>query len=271
MERYIEANRAHWNELTPIHERSEFYDVESFKAGRNTLESVELEELGDVSGKTLLHLQCHFGLDTLSWARLGADVTGMDLSDESISLARSLSEELGIDARFVQSNVYDLPKRLEGRFDIVFTSYGVLVWLPDIARWAEVVSHFLKPGGTFYMVEFHPAGNVFDNESRDDHLEVRFPYFNRGEPMEWLPDGSGSYADPEATLQTATYEWFHGLGEVISSLASAGLRIEHLHEFRYSVYQQLPMMEKGEDGLWRLPDKVDSVPLMYSIKATKDG
>ncbi len=270
MDRFIQANRKHWNELTPIHEASEFYDVESFKAGRSTLLPIEVEELGDVSGKTLLHLQCHFGLDTLSWARLGARVTGVDISDDAIKLAKGLSEELGIDADFVRSDVYDLPQNLDGLFDIVYTSYGVLIWLPDIDRWAGVVEKFLKPGGTFYIVEFHPFGHLFDEEVEDGRLELRYPYFNPGEPREWLPDGSGSYADPDAVLNTTTYEWSHSLGDVVTALASTGLRITFLHEFPYSGYKQLPMMTRGEDGWWRLPEKAESVPLMYSIKATKD-
>ena len=267
--KYIEANRAHWNEVTPIHEGSAFYDIESFKAGRNTLHRIELEAVGDVSGKSLLHLQCHFGQDTLSWARLGGKVTGVDISDDSIALARSLADELRIDAHFIRSNVYDLPQALSGIFDIVFSSYGCLLWLPDMQSWANVVSHFLRPGGTFFMVEFHPVANIFDDERRDGRLEVRYPYFNGGEPVEWLPDGTGSYADRDAVINTATYEWPHSLGEVVTALASSGLRIEHLHEFRHSVYQHLAIMQQGDDGMWCLPDKTDSVPLMYSIKASK--
>ena len=150
---YMESNRRSWNERTPVHARSDFYGIERFKAGATSLLSVELEEMGDVQGKSLLHLQCHFGMDTLSWARLGANVTGADFSDEAIDLARSLSGELGIEAEFVLSNVYSLPDVLEAQYDIVFTSYGVLVWLPDLKPWAEVVAHFLRPGGFFYIVD----------------------------------------------------------------------------------------------------------------------
>ena len=269
MERYTEANRAYWNEITPIHERSEFYDVASFKAGRNTLGAIELEALGDVSGKSLLHLQCHFGQDTLSWARLGAKVTGMDISDESIALAESLAEELGIDARFVRSDLYDLPRQLTGSFDVVFTSLGVIIWLPDLARWAEVIDHFLKPGGTFFILEFHPAAGIFDDEREDGRLTVRYPYFNPREPVEWLPDGIGSYADRDAEINTASYEWPHSLGEVVTALASKGLVIEYLREYRHCAYRSLAWMEQGDDGMWRLPDNADSVPLMFSIKASK--
>ena len=266
---YNEANRAYWNEITPSHSKSDFYDLESFKAGRNSLQEIELAALGDVSGKSLLHLQCHFGQDTLSWARMGAEVTGVDISDESVGLARSLADELDLDGRFIRSDVYDLPQHLDGTFDIVFTTYGVLVWLPDLDRWAEVIDHFLKPGGTFFIAEFHPMAGVFDFEREDDRLELRFPYFESTAPHVWLPDGTGSYADLDAEVTATTYEWFHSLGEVVTALSSRGLVIQHLHEHRHSVYRMLPHMQQGEDGLWRLPDRADSVPLMFSIKATK--
>ncbi len=266
-----EANRAYWNEITSSHSKSEFYDIESFKTGRNSLQSIELDALGDVSGKSLLHLQCHFGQDTLSWARLGAQVTGADISDDSIALARSLAGELDIDAQFVRSDVYDLPRHLDGGFDIVFTSYGVLVWLQDLDRWADVIDHFLKPGGTFFLAEFHPMAGVFDFERTDDRLEIRYPYFSMQEPQEWLPNGLGSYADSEATVTTTTYEWFHGLGEIVTALTDRGLVIQHLHEHRHCVYRMLPCMERGDDGLWRLPHSSDSVPLMFSLKASKPG
>jgi 2-polyprenyl-3-methyl-5-hydroxy-6-metoxy-1,4-benzoquinol methylase len=159
---YIKSNQKLWDRWTELHEQSELYDVAGFKAGKLRLHSIEKEELGDVAGKSLLHLQCHFGLDTLSWAALGATVTGVDFSEKSIALARSLSAEIGIPATFVHSNVYDLPDNLSGQFDIVFTSYGVLWWLPDIPGWAKVIAHFLKPGGTFLVVDSHPMASVFD-------------------------------------------------------------------------------------------------------------
>ena len=157
MDEYLESNRALWDEWTSIHVRSEFYDVESFKRGGIRLRPYELEEIGDVAGKDVLHLQCHFGLDTLSFARLGARVTGADFSAPAIAQARALAEELGLDARFVQSNLYDLPSTLQGDFDVVYTSRGVIGWLPDLDRWAEVAAHFVRPGGIFYITEGHPV------------------------------------------------------------------------------------------------------------------
>lgn len=154
----MQANRRHWDELVSIHLRSEFYDVASFVGGRSTLLSIESEEVGDVTDKTLLHLQCHFGMDTLSWARVGATVTGVDFSGEAVKAARRLADEVGLAERasFIESNIYALPDNLSGQFDVVFTSYGVLGWLPDIEGWARVAAHFVKPGGFFYIAEVHP-------------------------------------------------------------------------------------------------------------------
>ena len=268
MNEYMNANLNHWNELAQPHARSAFYDVEGFKAGKSSLTPIELGELGEVAGKSLLHLQCHFGMDTLSWARLGARVTGVDFSDEAIGIARSLSEELGTNARFVLSNLYDLPNALDAResFDVVFTSYGVLCWLPDLTRWGQVIAHFLRPGGVFYMVEFHPFANVFDDEDAVE-LKVRYPYFHATEPMVFEP--SGSYADKSVIGTTSIYEWSHTIGDVINALISAGLKIGFLHEFPYCTYPFMPLLEKGEDEWWRMKDKAESVPMMYSIKATK--
>ena len=161
MDKQLQVNRRNWNERTPVHAASDFYDVEGFKAGRITLRDLERREVGEVSGKTLLHLQCHFGLDTMSWARLGAKPTGVDFSDAAIDLARSLNDELGLGVRFIHSNIYDLPGVLDEQFDIVFTSYGVLCWLPDLDDWARVASNHLKPGGVFYIAEFHPLMGTY--------------------------------------------------------------------------------------------------------------
>jgi SAM-dependent methyltransferase len=233
----MDGNRRNWDERVPIHAASRFYDVDGFKAGRSSLMSIELDEMDDVRGKSLLHLQCHFGMDTISWARMGAKVTGVDFSEAAIDLARSLSDELDIPARFVASNIYDLPVALDepGQFDIVFTSYGVLGWLPDMPGWASVVAHFLKSGGTFYIVDGHPAKNIFDDEG-DGGLRVRYPYFGSSEPTVYEPDGGESYTytDGDTPLETAAYEWNHSLGEIVSSLAAAGLTIEFLHEFPFS-------------------------------------
>jgi SAM-dependent methyltransferase len=254
--------------LVPVHLRSDYYDVEAFRAGKSSLHSLERDELGDVQNKTLLHLQCHFGLDTLSWAREGAIVTGADFSQRAIDAARTLAKECGIEARFEVSDVYSLPEKLEGQFDIVFTSYGALSWLPDIKRWANVASHFLRPGGTFYVAEFHGMGGVFSTDPDVTDFVVRGPYFPIGEPLVF--DDDGSYADAEAKLQNRlTYSWPHPVSKVVTSLIEAGLRIEFLHEFPFTIEKRFPFMERADDGYWRLTQGDGSIPLLYSIKATK--
>jgi SAM-dependent methyltransferase len=262
------ANQAHWNAVVPIHARSAFYDVAGFRAGKLMLMSIEREELGDVQGKSLLHLQCHFGMDTLSWARLGARVTGVDYAEEAIALARQLAHEAGIDAQFVCASVYDVPAVVSGEFDVVFTSYGVLCWLPDLARWAQVIAHSLKRGGVFYIVDGHPFCNIFYNEKDATGLRVAYPYFPDPEPEAY--DCDGTYADPDAFLHFVSYEWSHSLSEIVNSLLQAGLRLEFLHEFPYGSYSHLPFMVQGADGFWRLPEHQDSVPLLFSLKAIKD-
>jgi ubiquinone/menaquinone biosynthesis C-methylase UbiE len=266
---YLEANQRHWDEVTPIHVASEMYDVASFKAGKSKLKPIERAELGDVRGKTLLHLQCHFGLDTLSWAREGAIVTGIDYSEPAIASARQLAAECGIEARFLVSDVYQLPDVLDGEFDIVFTSYGALNWLPDIGRWARVAAHFVRPGGTFYVAEFHPMVGTFDDSEDAPELRVRWPYFPRREPLRW--EGYGDYTDRKAKLHhDVTYEWPHPTSEVITALIDAGLRIEFFHEFPITPHAQLPsLMEPVDEMMSRLREHDGSLPLVYSVKATK--
>ncbi len=268
MNKYAETNRQLWDEYVGIHTRSAFYDVPGFKAGRCSLDEIEREGLGDVSGKSLLHLQCHFGMDTLSWARLGAEVTGADFSDEAITFARSLSEELDIPAEFICSDIYELPKKLDRRFDIVFTSYGVLTWLPDIHRWGEVVGRFLNPGGVFYIVEFHPFATVFDDRDRATELRVHYPYFDE-KVMRF--DDACSYADGSVELQNnVSYEWMYRIGDVVTALAAAGLRIEYLKEYAHTCEQSLPFLVQGNDGRWRLPGDDDgSIPLLFALRAVK--
>lgn len=267
MNEWERSDQANWNRLVPIHARSEFYDVAGFKAGKVSLLPVEREEVGEVAGKSLLHLQCHFGLDTLSWARLGAKVTGVDYAQEAIALARSLGQATGLSAEFVCSSIYDLPEVLSGQFDIVYTSYGVLCWLPDLTRWGQVIAHFLKPGGFFYIVDGHPFANVFYNEPDATELRVACPYFHSPVPEAYA--ANGTYADPNVVLHWTSYEWSHSLSDIVGALLAAGLRLEFLHEFAFGGYQHLPFMVRGTDGWWRLPEHQDSVPLLFSVKAIK--
>lgn len=264
MDDYLQSNQHLWNEWTTLHEQSPLYKVKEFKAGASTLRPIEREELTDVAGKTLLHLQCHFGLDTLSWAREGAIVTGVDLSDRSIALARSLSAELNIPATFVRSDLLDLPNALSGQFDIVFTSYGVLHWLRDLKRWAAVVAHFLKPGGIFYIVEFHPFERIFDSSSAE--LKVTHQYYFSEEPFRF--EIQGSYA-AESTTALPGYNWNHSLSEVFNALIGVGLRIEFFNEFPFTLRERIAGMVQGEDGLWRLTRQHGMIPLLFSLQARK--
>jgi len=268
----IADNQALWDEWTAIHETSEFYDLDEFRAGGIRLRPYELEEIGPVVDRTLLHLQCHFGIDTLSWARLGALVTGADFSSAAIELASRLAVELGFpDAHFVQSTIDDLPDVLDGEFDVVYTSRGVLGWLPDIRRWARVVAHFLKPGGRFYITEIHPVTQVLEDEGvAPGELIPRYPYWEHHDPLTFPVQGS--YADPTAPM-TATVEhgWDHGLGEIVTALIEAGLEIRALREYPF-VEWQLPFLDAADDGTWRLPRTVmGEIPLFFSILATRPG
>ncbi len=265
----LQANQRRWDQLTIEHKESTCYDLEGFRAGKDRLRSIELSELGDVDGKSLLHLQCHFGLDTLAWARRGAKVTGVDFSRNAITLAQSLSEELNIPAHFYRSDIYELPSVLNGEFDIVFTSYGVLHGLPDLQRWGEIIAHYLKPGGIFYIVEDHPFFRVFRAKPEGEFKADR-SYFYSEEPQRI--EGAGSYTTGNKGTDGVSYVWDHSLGDLINSLVDAGLRIEFLHEFPYAARAKFPFMEQGADGWWRLPThQHGAIPFLFSLKARKPG
>ncbi len=265
------ANRDLWDAWTTINAASAFYDVDSFRSGERPirLADYEREEIGPIEGKTLLHLQCHFGLDSLSWARLGAIVTGMDFSEQGIAAARALSAELDIPASFVVSNLYDLPNALDGEFDVVYTSRGVLGWLPDIAGWARVAARFVKPGGFLYVTEIHPVAQAFENEGvAVGELRLAYPYWSHVEPLTF--EVHGSYADTSAPTEgLVEHGWDHSLGEIVSSLIDAGLHIGFLHEFDF-VDWPIDFLVEGADGRWRLPAGTPGqLPLFFSLKASK--
>ena len=264
LEDYYETNKRRWDELVDIHAKSDKYDLEGFLAGKNSLHDVELEALGDVEGKSLLHLQCHFGLDTLSWARLGAEVTGVDFSESAIELARQIADRIGVEAEFVCGNVYGLPEVHEGEYDIVFTSYGVLCWLQDLREWGRIIAHYLKPGGVFLLVESHPFMWMFDDESEE--LELRYSYWHSDEPLSWETDGT--YADEDAEVTNKkTYEWQHTVGDVLNSLIDAGLSIREIGEYPHLEWRYVQKSVIGDDGAWRIPG--DPLPQLWSVKAVK--
>jgi 2-polyprenyl-3-methyl-5-hydroxy-6-metoxy-1,4-benzoquinol methylase len=261
-EQYFEANKELWNQRTTVHKDSSFYDLEGFRKGKPVLTPIETSELGEVKGKSMLHLQCHFGMDSLDWARRGAKVTGMDLSDTAIEEARKLNSELGLDAKFICSNLYDLEKNLEEQFDIVFTSYGVIGWLPDLEEWARIVARYLKTGGTFYMAEFHPVVWMFDEE----FTHVKYYYENR-ELIE--TDAEGTYTDRDAPISGKEYSWNHSISEVLNALLKAGLKLVMFNEHMYSPYPCFRNIVQGEDGKWRVKGMEGKIPMVYSMKAIK--
>lgn len=254
---YLEVNKNTWNKRTSIHLKSDFYDVDGFIAGNTSLREIELAELTDVKGKSMLHLQCHFGLDSLSWARKGATVTGVDLSSEAIEQATNLSNKLSIAADFICSDIYSFKLDDEQpKFDIVYTSYGALCWLPCINQWAKTVADCLKPGGLFYMVEFHPMINLFENE----------PYFHSTDP---LITEEETYTDGGEGEVSKIYRWSHPLSEVINALTEVGLTIKILNEYPYSPYNCFDGLEEKQKGRFYKNHKGHELPLIYSIFATK--
>ncbi len=265
MDAFMAMNRELWDEWTTIHEGSDFYDLASFREGGMRLADYEIDDIGDVEGRSLLHLQCHFGIDTLSFARLGASVTGADFSPRAVTLAGRLAQELSLDARFVESDLYDLPDRLEGQFDIVYTSRGVLAWLPDIRRWAQVVAHFVKPGGIFYITECHPVAWAMAD---DPPPRAMYPYWEHLDPI--TQPVVGSYADLEAVVSTPLeHSWNHAMSEIIQSLLDAGLRIELFREYPWCDWD-LGFCVQHEDGRWYLADDVEGeLPLFYALRARR--
>lgn len=260
--KYFETNRLTWNAKVKSHSKSEMYDLEGFKKGKLSLSKYELEAFPDIRGKTLLHLQCHFGQDTLSWSRLGARCMGVDFSEEGIKLAKSLNEELQLDAKFVCCNVLETSKFISKTFDIVFTSYGVIGWLPDLKPWGKMIAQRLKPGGIFFIAEFHPLVWMFDYLKHPP--ELRYGYMQEEVIYE---EYEGTYADNSAKIISKEYGWNHGLGEVVSALTEAGLHIEYLNEHYETPYNVLPNLVKTENGMFTMADKL--YPLIFTLKATK--
>ena len=259
---YLEINKNLWNKKTDIHFESEFYNVEEFINGKDALNSIELELFGDLKGKKILHLQCHFGMDTISLAQRGAEVVGIDLSDKAIEKARELNDKLGAKARFIQSDVYDLVNNLNETFDIVYTSYGTIGWLPDMNKWAEVVAHFLKPGGKFVMVEFHPVIWMFSYDFKD----IEFSYFNNGPIVEEL---EGTYTNTDADIKEKSVSWNHGICEVQNALIKAGLTLNDLQEFDYSTYDCFQNTVEIEPGRFQIKGLENKLPMLYSVVANK--
>lgn len=272
MDEHLETNRRAWDERATIHPDTDYYDVQGFLDGDTSLHPLERDELGDIvaDADSLLHLQCHFGMDTLSWVRdFDVEAVGVDFSPEAIDRATELAAESGLSDRteFVEANVLDVD--LDRQFDVVFTSYGVINWLPDLDAWADTIDRHLAPDGTFYIAEIHPFAFIFEDVA-EGVGELAYPYFEQADPQEF--DIDGSYADPDAEFEhTRTVEWSHGLGEIVTALSDAGLHIEFLHEHPWLEFQMYPSMVEDDDGRWWLPDDgTPEIPLTFSMCATKE-
>jgi len=257
-------NRAWWDERVPIHLASGFYDLDGFVEHPDVLRDFETAEVGDVTGKRLLHPQCHIGLDTLSWAHRGATVTGVDFSAPAIEAATALTAQLDLPARFVTADVYDAVAALgDETFDIVYVSIGALNWLPDVARWADVVARLLNPGGFLYLADTHPVQDVLDDATGN---RFELDYFDPG-PIVW--EAAGSYADrTAATTANMTVEHHHTLGAIVSAVAAAGLRVEFLHEHDRTLSARFDTLIR-DAAYYRFPPDTPRAPLMYSLRATR--
>jgi ubiquinone/menaquinone biosynthesis C-methylase UbiE len=260
---YLNINRKLWNDKTSVHYQSDFYDVKSFIKGKDSLNPIEIELLGDISGKSILHLQCHFGMDSISLARRGGMVTGIDLSDQSIKQAKDLNERSGTKVDFILSDVYSLPQNLNKQFDIIFTSYGTVGWLPDMDKWAGVIQHFLKPGGKFIMVEFHPVVWIFD----DNFKEIIYKYSDI-DPI--IEDLEGTYTNREADIKNRSVSWNHGLGTVLNALLKKGLTIDSFQEYDYSPYDCFNNTIEIEEGKFQIKGLEDKIPMLYSLTIRKN-
>jgi SAM-dependent methyltransferase len=258
-----DGNRTLWDELTPVHIRS--YGVDRFIAGEPWLPQEILEEVGPVKDRSLLHLQCHFGLDSLAWARLGANVTGVDFSPKAIGAAQELSASLNLPAKFICSDIYELPKNLDGTFEIVFTSIGVLCWLHDLTAWAKIIADYLKPGGFFYIMDGHPLLYSLDDEG---NWEFYLPYFHNESPYIW-DDDDPDYMDRDYIVKSPSYEWQWSISDIINALIGAGLSLEFFNEFSRMKSPVYPEMVQGEDGLYAFPRMPVELPVIFSLRARK--
>jgi SAM-dependent methyltransferase len=273
VEDYAELNRASWDERAPAHAASRDYAVDQFASDPGHLSEVvrfDLPLLGDIGGLRCVHLQCHIGTDTVSLARLGADMTGLDFSPASLAQARRIARLAGADVRFVEAAVYDAPGALGPElFDLVYTGIGALCWLPDIARWARVVAGLLRPGGRLFIREGHPVLWALDDPRPDGLLAVEYPYFEREEAMVF--DEGGTYVETDAVFtHNRTHEWNHGLGEIVTALMAAGMDLTGLVEHDSVPWDALPgQMERIGGGEWRLADRPWRLPHTYTLQAIR--
>ena len=273
MDDYRIVNRVNWDERVPVHVASEFYAVDQLAADPTALTSVvrfDVPRLGDIKGQRGVHLQCHIGTDTVSLARLGARMTGLDFSGEAITAARRLAAEAGVDADFVEADVYAAVDVLgAARFDLAYTGIGALCWLPEIRRWAAVVAALLAPGGRLFLREGHPVLWTID-ERHTDRLVIGYPYFETREPIVF--EDPTTYVEGDARLEHAvTHSWNHGMGEIVSALLDEGLVLTQLVEHDTVPWDALPgqMEQTGELREWQLVEHRERLPLTYTLQAVR--
>ncbi|HNQ12174.1 MAG TPA: class I SAM-dependent methyltransferase [Bacteroidia bacterium] len=262
MSDYLKINKLAWNQVVQKHFDSDFYNVRGFLEGIDPLNEPELSLLGNINEKSLLHLQCHFGMDTLALAKRGATCTGVDFSEKAIEKAHVLSEMSKIPSSFICKDIYSLKEEKLNSFDIVFTSYGTIGWLPDLDQWANIISEHLKPGGLFVMADFHPLIWMFD----ENFSSFKFRYFNSG-PIE--EEESGSYADSKSSEKRKTIGWNHAISEILNSLIKAGLTIERFDEYDYSPYDCFSKCVEISNRKYRIEGFENKLPMVYAIRATK--
>ena len=266
---WMEANRLNWDDRTAVHlrNRTGFYPIDRVRAADNALGEPEDAELGDVARKRLVHLQCHFGLDSIRLARRGAIVTGLDFSASAIAAARALAAELGVPAHFVEGNVYDAPALLHAQYDIAFVTWGSIIWLPDIRLWAQIVAELLAPGGWLYLAEGHPSTLSLDEV---DGRLVALRSWRTPAAGPFIYDETTTYTgDPTPLAHTRSYEWCHPLSDIIGGLLEAGMHLDFLHEHERLPWRYFPMMMEAEDWGYRLPDGHPPWPLAFSVRASK--
>ncbi|MEV0269223.1 class I SAM-dependent methyltransferase [Hamadaea sp. NPDC050747] len=269
----IAVNRANWDERAPAHAQSPDYNVADFAADPAYLSEVvrfDVPRLGDIAGLRGVHLQCHIGTDTVSLARLGARMTGLDFSPAALVEARALAKAAGAEVDFVESDVYAAADVLpNGEFDLVFTGIGALCWLPDVRRWAAVVARLLKPGGRLFLREGHPMLWAL-NEHTTDGIQVTYPYFETAEPLVF--DEPGTYVATETQLaHNVSHSWNHGLGEIVSALLAEGMRLTMLEEHDSVPWKALlEGMVSDEHGEWRLAEHRERVPMSYTLQAVRE-
>lgn len=265
MQNYIESNKKNWNERVHIHAKSQYYDIAGFLNGNSTLKGIELNEIGDFKDKKILHLQCHFGLDTLSMAREGANVLGVDLSDKAIDLARELAKQSRIDARFICANVLELDKFLDEEFDVVFASYGILCWIPDLIAWFGIGSKFLRDGGKLILIDGHPINNMLEYNEMNE-LEIEYGYFNDGVNK---GESKTTYVgDKQIQDNNLNFQWSHSMSDIIMGGLANGLKLVSFKEYPYTTYKKYPSMIEREDKYWEQTKY--NIPLLYSVKFLKE-